>query len=269
MRYDLATLWRRTRNPRRREVVLRPIVMPSTLASDLYARAYAPIVKQWEASLPEIVAQYERSLAAMTTDSPADIGAVMTSTEGSITSLYIVLRLRLEQWAARLERAHRGKWRGAILTATGIDISTMVGAGDMRMPVGAAIERNVGLIKSVSEQTRTRIGEAVFRGLTRRAPAPEVAREIRQAVAMSRRRALNIAADQMVKLASALNEERRREAGIDTFEWVHSGKVHFRPEHLARNGRRFSDDNPPDDMPGELPFCGCTSRAVLSLDDDE
>jgi SPP1 gp7 family putative phage head morphogenesis protein len=83
---------------------------------------------------------------------------------------------------------------------------------------------------------------------------------------MTRRRALNIASDQTVKLASALNEERRREVGIDTWEWMSSHKVHYRPEHLARDGKRYSDADPPPDMPGELINCGCTSRAVLSLD---
>ena len=273
MKFDLTAMFRRTRNPRRREVVLRPIVLPSTLASDLYARAYAPIVKQWEASLPEIVAQYERSLA-MTADSPADIGAVLTATEAGVVALYITVKLRIEAWAARLERVHRGKWRGAVLSATGVDISTMVGAGDMRAPIETAIERNVGLVRSVSDQTRTRIGDAVFRGFTRRAPAAEVAKEIRESVAMSRRRALNIAADQQVKLASALNDERRREAGLMAWEWLHSGKLHPREDHKARNGKRYSDDPadkapPPADRPGELPWCGCTSRAVLSLDPGE
>lgn len=277
MRYKLADLWRRTRNPRRREVVLRPVVMPSTMASDLFASAYAPILRAWEGLLPDLIAQYERSLAmtadAMTVDSPAEIGAVLASAENGATSIYLTVKLRLEAWAARLERVHRGKWRGAVLNATGVDIGTMVGAGDMRVPMETAIERNVALVNSVSDQTRTRISDAVFRGFTRRAPATEVAAEIRQAVAMSRRRALNIAADQTVKLASALNDERRREAGLMAWEWLHSGKAHPREDHKARNGKRYSDDPadgapPPEDTPGMLPFCGCTSRAVLSLSDE-
>ena len=266
MRYDLRAMTKRARQTRRKSITFRAVTIPSTSASDLYAGAYAPVIAAWTEAIDLILAAYERALSAMTTDSPADVGRVVEQREGVAFRVALTIRARLEQWAMRLEALHRRKWRAAVLIATSIDIGTMIGAGDMRMPIAASIERNVSLVKSVSEQARTRIGDAVFRGLTRRAPAAEVAKEIRDAVAMSRRRAMNIAADQMVKLASALNEERRREAGIATWEWMHSGKAHPREEHKARNGKRYSDDDPPADMPGELPFCGCTSRAVLDMD---
>lgn len=274
MRYSLAEMVRRTRKTRRKSITLRPITAPATMASDLFASSYSPIVKAWEAALPDILAAYERALSAMTRDSPAEVGAVMQVTENDLTRLVLSIRLRLERWAGRLEAYQRSKWRGAVLTATGIDVSTMIGPADQRMTMAAAVERNVGLVRSVSEQTRQRIGEAVFRGLQKRAPAAEVAKEIREATGMARRRALRVAADQTVKLASALNEERRREAGISTWEWLASGKTNYRPEHKARNGKRYDDDatsgvnKPPAERPGELPWCGCTSRAVLSLDDE-
>jgi len=53
-----------------------------------------------------------------------------------------------------------------------------------------------------------------------------------------------------------------------------------RPDHEARDGNLYSDQpsdtgreyqgrtvhKAPEDKPGELPFCGCTSRAVLILE---
>lgn len=273
MRYSLARMVAQSKQrPRKRTFALRPVIMPGTLASDLYASAYAPVIAAWTEAVPAIMAEYQRSLAQVTdgatTDGAAELSGVATSVENGITGLVVTLRLRLERWAARLEAMHRAKWVSAVKTGTGLDISAMVGAGDARAPLGTVIERNVALVKSVSEQSRAKITEAVFRGLQQRRSAADVGREIREAVAMSRRRALNIASDQTTKAAAALQEERRREAGITTWEWVHSGKVHYRPEHLARNGKRYSDDDPPPDLPSELPFCGCTSRAVLSLDDD-
>lgn len=272
MRYDLAAMVRRTRNPRRKSIAFRPIIAPGTLATDLFQVAFARVIREWQATIPALMAEYERSLSALTQDSAADIGAILEEREGSLFRLVLTLRLRLEQWALKVERYHRGKWRGAVLSATGVDINTLIGAGDMRDTLGAAIERNVSLIKSVSEQTRARIGDAVFRGLNQRKTAREVARDIREAVGMSRRRALNVAADQTVKITAALNDERRREAGISTWQWVHSEKANPRPEHQARNGKRYDDEaesgphKPPADRPGELPFCGCTSRAVLRLE---
>lgn len=265
MPYPLAAMAARAKRTRKREITFRPITAPATLASDLYAEAYAPVVKAWSEAAERIVEQYGRSLA-MTTDSPADVGAVLSATEDAVTRILISIRLRLEAWALRTERWHRGKWSSTVKAATGVDIATMIGPKGAQTTVGAAIERNVGLVRSISEQARTRIGEAVFRGLNKRAPAADVAKEIREATGMARRRALNVAADQTVKITAQLNSERRREAGIDTWEWVSSHKVNYRPEHAARDGKRYADGDAPSDLPGELPYCGCTERAVLSLD---
>lgn len=267
MAFDLAAMWRRSRNPRRRSITFRPIMAPAMLASDLYAAGYNPVILAWNEAIPDLIAEYERSLSALTTDGAAEIGAVLTRVESDIAIVLLSIRARLQRWASHAERIHRTRWASAVKAATGVEIGDMIGPVAVRETIGAAIERNVGLVRSVSEQARTRIGEAVFRGLTQRRPAREVAKEIRESVAMSRRRALNIASDQTVKITAALNRERRHEAGIDTWEWMSSHKVNYRPEHLARDGKRYSDDDPPEDMPGELPFCGCTSRAVLSLDD--
>lgn len=272
MRYSLRTLWRRQANPRRNVIVLRKVQVPATFASDIYASAYRPVIAAWEAALPAIIAEYERSLAEIVTDSPSDTAAVIERVDATLAALLITIRARISEWSRRLELHHRRKWRGAVLTATKVDIGTMVGAGDIRMPLEAAIERNVALVRNVSEQARQRISDSVFRGFQRRAPAREVAKEIQGAVDMGRRRSLNIAAHQTSVLAGALNDERRREAGITTWEWVSSGKVNYRPEHKARNGNRYDDDatsgrhKPPEDRPSELPHCGCTSRAVLTLD---
>lgn len=269
MPIPLAAMAARTKRTRKREITFRPITAPATLASDLYAEAYAPVVKAWSEAAERIVEQYGRSLATLdglTVDSPAEVGAVLSATEDAVTRNLLSIRIRLKAWALRTERYHRRKWVATVKAATGVDIATMIGPKGAQTTVGAAIESNVGLVKSVSDQARTRIGEAVFRGLNKRSPARDVAKEIREATGMARRRALNVAADQTVKITAQLNQERRREAGIDTWEWVSSHKLHFRPEHADRDGKRYSDDDAPEDLPGELPFCGCTERAVLSLD---
>jgi SPP1 gp7 family putative phage head morphogenesis protein len=267
VRYSLAQLVRRTRNPRRRTFRFRPVALPSTLASDLYASSYAAVIAVWSEAAKRVVAEYERTLA-LTTDSPADIGAVLTAVENDVTRLLVTVRLRLQEWAARVERLQRQKWRAAVQAATDVDAGGLLGADDVLPAMQASLERNTGLIRSISEQARTRIGEIVFAGFQKRRPAREVAKEIGEAVAMGKRRARNLAADQTAKLGAALNSERRRQAGIDTWEWISSHKVNYRPEHQARDGKRYSDDDAPADLPGELPYCGCTERAVLSLDSE-
>lgn len=280
MKYDLAAMTKRVRRTRRDVIALRPIKAPGTFASDLFASTYAPVVKVWQEAIPEIMEEYERTLGQMTTDAPADVSVRIDLAEARAQSVFVAISVTLERWVYRIELWHRRRWVANVLSATSVDLSTMIGAGDMRMTLEAAIARNTGLIKSVSDETRRRVGDAVFRGLQNRTPSRDVARQLREAVGIERRRALRIASDQNVKIASALNEERRRQAGIMAWQWIHSDKVNFRPEHDARDGFLYSDEpsdagreyqgktvrRPPSDRPGELPFCGCTSRAVLILE---
>lgn len=278
MRFDLAALTKRTRNPRRSTITLRPIKPTAIQASDLFD-IYRPVIEAWRGAIPTIMATYERTLAEMVTDAPADLAADISQVDNTLFGLSVAIRLRLERWAQVVEVFHRRRWTAAVRASTGVDISALIGPADARLTLQAVIESNVALVKSVSDQARTRISEAVFRGLRENRPSREVAKELREALGMSRRRALNIASDQSVKIHSALNEERRREAGISAWKWLHSGKVHFRDVHKARDGKLYSDDpkdvgdeyegqtirKPPEDLPGRLPFCGCTSRAVLIL----
>lgn len=274
MRDNLAQMWLRAARPRRKEVAFRAIQPPSTLASDLYASAYGPVLAAWADAVEPIMAAYSRALAMIATDSATDAGAAIDNAEQQAKRLIMTMRLRTEAWAVKVERWQRGKWRDAVLTATKVDVQTMIGPTEMQATIQTTVEANVALIKSVSDQARGRISDAVFRGLRERKKPDEVAKEIREAVDMCRRRARNIAADQLVKISASLGEERRREAGISTWEWVSSHKAHPRPEHARRDGKRYDDNvkdgdhKPPQDRPGQLPFCGCTERAVLSVDSE-
>lgn len=265
-RFDLAAMTRRLRNPRRKRIPLREIAPPATLATDLYRSVYLPVVEAWSHAVDRIVATYERTLAQMVTDSPADIDNDLSTLGRELDRLILTLTPRLRDWAIRLERWHRGKWRGAVLSATGVDLQTMIGPADAAETVEALIARNVGLVRNISDEARGRISDAVFRGLTNRTPARDVAKEMREAVGMARARAIRVASDQLTKATSALDTERMREAGIDAWLWRHSGKLHAREEHKARDGKRYTFEEPPPEMPGQLPYCGCRKQAVVEFD---
>ena len=280
-RYSLAQLARRQTNTRRRAIVLRDIAAPTTLATDLFRSSYLPIIQAWTAALPRIEAEYERTLSAMTQDSPADVQATIDGAADQISRLLLILTPQLRDWAIKVEGWTRRAWRGAVLSAVSVDLDTLIGPEDVRETLETTIEWNTNLIADVSGQAKQRIGNAVFDGLRNRTPAREVAKTIREAAAMSRRRSIGIAADQTSKLASALADERRREAGITAWEWVHSRKAHPRADHVKRSGNYYSDVPgdvgrmvngkellaPPEDRPGQLPWCGCRSRSVIDMSD--
>jgi uncharacterized protein with gpF-like domain len=265
---------------RRSAIPLRPIALPAMLATDLYQAAYADVVARWDAALSRIMESYERTFAQMTTDAPEDTGAIISQVEADLAGVFLTIRPALATWAAKVELAHRRKWAASLLAGAKVDIAMMIGPQDVRRTVAAVIEENVGLVRSVSDETRRRIGGSVFRGYQNRTSPADIAREIREAVAMERRRAIRIAGDQVSKLGAQLNQERRRQAGIPLFRWRHSSKRNPREDHLSRDGNLYSERTDwvgrefdgetvrksPEDRPGMLPYCGCTEQAVLALD---
>lgn len=266
MAFDLAAIARRTRQPRRSRITLRDIVPPATLATDLFRQVYLPEIEVWERAAERIMREYARSLAEITQDSPIDLESLIGEADTEARRLLLVLTPRLRDWTLRVERWFRSKWRGAVLSATGVDLATMIGPEGVRETIQTFVARNVALVKDVSDQARGRIADAVFRGLNARTAAVDVAKEIAEAIGMARRRARNIASHQLSNLSNRLADERRREAGIEKWAWKHSGKQHPRPEHIARDGKVYSDESEPEDLPGELPFCGCRSLGVLEFD---
>ena len=267
---------------RKRAVTIRDIAPPATFATNLFQSAYKPVVLLWTRYAERIAAEYERSLSALTTDAPIDIQALLDEAGSDLERLFIILDAALRDWTLRVETWQRGKWRGAVLSATGVDLQTVLGPEDMRETLEQTIAWNTSLVRDVSEQTRKRISDAVFSGLTERQPAREVAKTIREATGMARDRSQRIAADQLSKLSGALADERRREAGLTVWEWVHSGKRHPRSWHVQRGGHYYSDDRArigaevdgkiveaePDrgDLPSRPPYCGCRARSVLVFD---
>ncbi|WP_333571322.1 phage minor head protein [Sphingomonas sp.] len=282
MRYDLAAMAARAKPGRRKPITFRDTPPPAMLAQSLFARAYRPMLDRWNARIPAIVVEYARTLSAITTDSPADLQAQLDAASSEMERLFILLDAAVRSWCLETETWSREAWRGAVLSATGVDLGVFLGPEEVRETLESYIGWNVRLIRDVSSQAAKRIGDAVFAGLQNRTPAREVAKQIQEAMGMSRRRALGVASDQLSKVTSALADERRREAGLSVWKWRHSGKKHPRSWHVQRNGNLYSDDpamvgrevdgktveTPPaaDDLPGRPPWCGCRSSAVLILD---
>lgn len=284
MRFDLTQLARRARNPRRKAIVLRDIAPPATLATDLYLAGYDPVVRLWQQASDRLATEYARTLSTLTTDSTADMSGILDEADDLFTRLLLRLEPLLRDWAVKVEQFQRKRWIAAVLSASSVDLTALLGVGDVRDTLENTIAWNVRLIRDVHAQASKRISDAVFAGLSQRQPARDVAKTIREAVGMSRRRSLGIASDQLSKISSALADERRRQAGLDTWEWVHSKKRHPRVDHQKRDGNYYSDEPsrvgssvdgkkvlappPPDDLPSRPPWCGCRSRSVLVFSDD-
>lgn len=278
MRYDLARMVKASRTTRRKSIVIRPINPPAVLADDLYRSTYAKIIARLTAAVPQIVAAYERALPVRDgfADSADDVARFLDSLGDELARLVLEIVPDLKDWAVRVEGWHRNQFRGAILSATGVDIGTILMASGTPQSVGTAIAWNVALVKDVSQQAQQRMSSAVFAAFNARLPARDLAASLREIVGMSRKRSTFIAADQLNKISSALDRERQADAGITRFRWRHSGKLHPRVWHQKRNNKVYDsetlkevdgpDQIPADDQCGMAPWCACRAAAVLVLD---
>lgn len=279
LRFNLIAMVRRARPVLARlgrRLKLREITPTGVLTGDL-ERVYGVIIRSWWSGVTgQLLTAYRTALEQSAprpglimdeeTGAPGLLQQVLDELRLVNDRLVIALTTDLNEWAIKLERWHRAKW-SASMTPSGVNLQTMLTAEDVGDTVAAALRQNVSLVRNVSDQTRRRIEQIVFDGFTRRAPAQEIARSLVDAVGLERKRALRIASDQTLKLSSQLDTERMKQAGITKFMWRHSGKLHFRPHHKARDGQVFALDGEidPDDMPGIPIFCGCKKQAVLDL----
>lgn len=265
MKIDLARMARRA-GTRRKIITFSPIETTRAQAKDL-ATIYNRMLAPWYSARELIDALYAAELArVLQTDSVDDLSNLMDEMDRQVQRLVMTLTPALRDWALRLEKWHEGKWARTVLAGAGVNIATLIGPADALETIDAFLARNVALVRDISSQARGRIADAVFRGLQQRTPAREVGKEIAEATGMARKRANRVAADQNVKLSSALDAQRQREAGLDHWKWRHSGKAHPRLDHLARNGKIYTENTAPQDQPGQLPYCGCVRQAVLILD---
>lgn len=289
MKYSLPTLLR-VRTKRRQFTFGTPD--PLARDRDALLRIYLRVIRHWEGARGRLVEAYGRGLDTMQgindsytsrgiNDSVDDLQAAIDSEASWFSRIFLTLEVAIAEWTAGLEAWHRSKWRGSILSASGVDVDTMLYAGDVEQTLESVIRQNVALIRDVNQQQIDRMTGIVFRGMNERLPARDVAKQLAEVTGFGRKRALRIASDQLTKAATALDTERMLEAGGTKFRYRHSGKVHFRPWHKARNGKIYSlktwkqvdgdDYIEPDDRPGIAIFCGCKKEMVVDIegvDDD-
>lgn len=232
------------------------------------ARIHRDMLAPWLNSRSAILEAYDRELRrTIAQDAVADLEALFGSIGDEVGRLILDLGPDMVDWSVRQETWHRTKWTSSVLAGTEVDISAVIGPAGAQESLDQFLARNTNLIRNVSDDTRKAIGDLVYRGLQQRTPPRQVGAAITKQLGLSRRRANRIAADQAVKLSAALDRQRQREAGLEFWKWRHSGKVNFRPDHRARDGRIYNDQTAPADEPGVLPYCGCIRQGVL-LDEE-
>jgi SPP1 gp7 family putative phage head morphogenesis protein len=161
----------------------------------------------------------------------------------------------------------------------GLKLKTDVVTGPMKEFMTGTIAENVSLIKSIPSQYFRKIQGAVLRSITTGNGLADLEPFLEEQTGVESRRAKNIAIDQTHKAYAGLNKGRMQNAGIQEYEWVHSGGgLHPRPYHLdVLDGQHFRIDTPPiidqdtgeRGIPGQLINCRCTMVPVIRFDQGE
>jgi SPP1 gp7 family putative phage head morphogenesis protein len=140
----------------------------------------------------------------------------------------------------------------------------------------ASVAENVGLIKSIPANYLDNVRGAVMRSITSGNGLQDLVPFLERQEGVTKRRAENIALDQTRKAYQSINDERMKAAGVQEYEWVHSGGGQKpRPHHVEMSGNIYRYDDPPvidpntgeRGTPGQVPNCRCTSRPVLRFGD--
>ena len=248
------------RPPIRATKTLRPIFPTQKQAANL-AGIYIGVLSVW--SVDYLTSIYSRTRAEMVHDSVGELEIAIEQMASNAVNAILNFRFLFDNWLAGIVRWHAQKFAANLKYATNVELSSVIGPAPADT-LQATIARNVALVRNVSDKARQDISEIIYRGLSQRTPVEQVAREIREALGMGRARSRRIASDQLSKISAALDTSRANDLGLTSWEWKHSGKIHFRPWHKARDGNVYEDGNLPadvvNDQPGFAPFCGCKKR---------
>lgn len=255
----------------RKKVLRLPVNRPTRSQGLELAAIYLRPVAVWERAVERLTQQYARALSVadgLVRDDAEWLKEIIDAILGEVTAEIRLTEALFRGWLNSMVRWHTSRIVSGLRYAADVDLSFQLQEVDMAETLEELLARNVGLVRSVSDSTRDRISDIVYRGLTARTPTREVGRQIREATGLSRKRALRIAADQTNKVSAALDRQRMRQLGFTGGIWRHSGKLHYRPEHKARDGKFFLWEDPvmKADPPGYAPFCGCAFQASMELD---
>jgi len=189
-----------------------------------------------------------------------------------------------EKMVDGVNRSSRASMVGSLKELSGgVTLKTSALGGEIPNQLRAAVNVNVGLIRSVTEKYLSGISDAVYRSIMLGNGLEDLIPFLRDQAGMTQRHAKNVALDQTRKAYTSLNLERMANVGLTQFEWAHSGGGQRpREYHMDRwpaglNGGIFNVDDPPvidkktgeKGFPSQAIFCKCRMIPVLVLEDGE
>lgn len=242
------------------------------------------IAKKGEVKPPEessgSIAEYVRILASL-------LSVVWRETRTSVLAAYksgavdesIFQLLRQSTATAarvaadKLERLFTGeairntkRWIANIKKALKIDVGTILRPEDADELVRLFVQKNTGLIKSLSNDAVKIVEQAVYDAHLQKRTAAELQKDLQAKInGLKEGRAKLIADDQLSKLNGQLNMMRIQQAGGKEYKWDYQKGIPrktSRASHVARHKKIFKIGEPSGDEPGQAIGCKCRARMI-------
>ena len=175
--------------------------------------------------------------------------------------------------ADKLERLFTGeatrntkRWIANIKKALKIDVGTIVRPEDASDMVRLFVQKNTGLIKSLSDDAVKIVEQAVYDAHLQKRTAAELQKDLQAKInGLKEGRAKLIADDQLSKLNGQLNMMRIQQAGGKEYKWDYQKGIPrktSRASHVARHKKIFKIGEPSGDEPGQAIGCKCRARMI-------
>lgn len=234
--------------------------------------------KRLEAQAVRLVAGQYRALSL------ADLVALINAVSSGETSTERVSGLDLLMSAFNSAVSELGTAPAALQTllTTAVQTGSTAGAAMLAAQSTELIEafrvrpdREIELSRHAAKRLETywgieqkrfaqQVESALLEGLERGQSPAQMAARLRERVSVSRSRAMLISRTELANAMASGNEAAQRDAGVTEFQWLATKDARTRPEHRARDGRRYRWDDPPGgELPGKVPNCRCTALAVI------
>lgn len=243
------------------------------------------------AAIGRMAKETEREIVALFNSPTAKASHVMTEDASIASQSRILMNAIQRKWEkvfTDLSRPWSEEFVAQTAAASRVDLRksfaamgaaaeitpTVLRGGPVGDIVKATVAENVGLIKSIPIEYLDGIRVKVTSAITTGNGLGDILPYLKNELGVADRRANNIALDQTRKTYNAINKGRMQNAGVESFEWIHTGGGQKpRPHHEEMSGNIYRFDDLPvieprtgeRGIPGQAINCRCTMRPVLDF----
>lgn len=260
-----------------------PLRVPAAVESR-YVEELQALCAQMTAQVKREVVRLFRGDAAQAhyAQDAANIGSQARILVNSLNARFNALfAKRAPQMAQRMAdgatAASKTALHGSLSKLTGgVSLKTSLMTPKLKAVYKAAVQQNVGLIKTIASEYLAKVEGSVMRSITTGRGLADLVPELETYEGYTHRKAKNVALDQTRKTYNVINQNRMTAIGVKRFQWIHSGGgAEPREDHVAMDGEIYSFDNPPvidqktgeRGIPGQAINCRCTMAPVFDFSD--